>query len=218
MIDDRFLPRVWTDKGYYYPIFSELGITYENKNLPFTKENIKDINWAFRWRFNHSNENVDMEYINTLEQCTGLKDKNDNLIYDGDILKSKYSDIMKYVVYRGENGFRYKAYGAGNQYCDDGILPSNTSVFEIIGNIHDNSELLDEEKLRIFHGVTRDDIGKICAFYTTKPSEVTYDILADIEGQQYSEEYIGQSGIISRNCRRLNKMESQFECLKQKNG
>ena len=153
-----------------------------------------------------------------IEQSTGLSDKNDNLIYDGDILKSKYSDIMKYVVYRGENGFRYKAYGAGNQYCDDGILSSNTSVFEIIGNIHDNSELLDEEKLRIFHSVTRDDIGKICAFYTNKPSEVTYDILADIEGQQYSEEYIGQSGIISRNCRRLNKMESQFECLKQKNG
>lgn len=89
MIDDRFLPRVWTDEGYYYPIFSELGITYENKNLPFTKENLKDINWAFRWHFNHSNENVDMEYINTLEQCTGLRDKNGQLIYENDYVTHK---------------------------------------------------------------------------------------------------------------------------------
>lgn len=144
MIDDRFLPRVWTDKGYYYPIFSELGITYENKNLPFTEENLKDINWAFRWRFNHSNENVDMEYINTLEQCTSLKDKNGKLIYEGDILKSTYSEIMQYLIYWEGRGYRMRVYGSDNKIVDDCPIFTNAAdVLEVIGNIHENADLLE---------------------------------------------------------------------------
>lgn len=156
MIDDRFLPRVWTDKGYYYPIFSELGITYENKNLPFTKENLKDINWAFRWRFNHSNENVDMEYINTLEQCTGLKDKNNKLIYEGDILRSESypfkreeEDTYNYaaeVCFDKDSAeffywiFRTSSRVAGRSEGNTGQL--NEYEWEIIGNIHENADLL----------------------------------------------------------------------------
>ena len=138
MIDDRFLPRVWTDKGYYYPIFSELGITYENKNLPFTKENLKDINWAFRWRFNHFNENVDMEYINTLEQCTGLKDKNGKLIYEGDILDNISID-EQYEVRWDEDTARFCCITDNEIYDFDNF---DVTAFEVIGNIHENKELL----------------------------------------------------------------------------
>lgn len=141
MIDDRFLPRVWTDEGYYYPIFSELGITYENKNLPFTKENVKDISWAFRWRFNHINKNVDMEYINTLEQCTGIKDQNSKLIYEGDIVKlSSDREVVCPVVWDNEEtGFCVK-------YKKE-LYRFNTykkyHLIEIIGNIHENADLLE---------------------------------------------------------------------------
>ena len=138
MIDDRFLPRVWTDKGYYYPIFSELWITYENKNLPFTKENLKDINWAFRWRFNHFNENVDMEYINTLEQCTGLKDKNGQLIYEGDILDNISID-EQYEVRWDEDTARFCCITDNEIYDFDNF---DVTAFEVIGNIHDNPELM----------------------------------------------------------------------------
>ena len=38
-----YLPRVWTEEtGYYYPCFSELGLTYENPNLEFNEENVQD--------------------------------------------------------------------------------------------------------------------------------------------------------------------------------
>lgn len=157
MIDDRFLPRVWTDKGYYYPIFSELGITYENKNLPFTKENIKDINWAFRWRFNHSNENVDMEYINTLEQCTGLKDRNQKLIYEGDILDFDLSTPKNGGHYRGFIRWQEQNELIGWMISDMDMSgdwdlrqiahPNDWMVWgEIIGNIHENADLLEVEE------------------------------------------------------------------------
>lgn len=152
MIDDRFLPRVWTDKGYYYPIFSELGITYENKNLPFTKENLKDINWAFRWHFNHSNENVDMEYINTLEQCTGLKDKNDKLIYDNDFIRAinkdtkDKPDLQIGHIWVDEMGCRWIKFKteelSWNDFCSL-IDYDGTLTIEVIGNIHKNADLLE---------------------------------------------------------------------------
>lgn len=154
MIDDRFLPRVWTDEGYYYPIFSELGITYENKNLPFTEENIKDINWAFRWRFNHSNENVDMEYINTLEQCTGLRDKNGKLIYEGDIVEIMVWDDIeedwietKGKVYWSKEDAAFLIFVS---YDGEYSLNSQETFYgqeiKVIGNIHENADLLENEE------------------------------------------------------------------------
>jgi hypothetical protein len=142
MSDDRFLPRVWTDKGYYYPIFSELGVTYENKNLPFTKENIKDVNWAFRWRFK---ESFDMEYINTLEQCTGLKDKNGKLIYEGDIVYSPLDNGTKKVIFWDKGLASFMAHNPKDKKFTHGIGDGYfiELEFEVIGNIHENPELLE---------------------------------------------------------------------------
>ena len=86
----------------------------------------------------------------TVGQCTGLKDKNGKPIFEGDIIKTKeYGrdighsnvnnfDIFKVIyepaVFRLENVRRgFNLVGNGND-------------FEIIGNIHDNPELLEVEK------------------------------------------------------------------------
>ena len=78
------------------------------------------------------------------EQCTGLNDINGKLIYEGDIIKSKQYDEIK-VVYWNEHysAFRVKY----ENTLDCGIIWQNyidEYEIEVIGNIHENKELLDE--------------------------------------------------------------------------
>lgn len=78
----------------------------------------------------------------TVGQYTGLTDKNGNKIFEGDILKNIESDEIIYICYSGCS-FRYSynnsIYGYGVDDIEEGIL---TDEFEVIGNIHDNPELL----------------------------------------------------------------------------
>ena len=75
----------------------------------------------------------------TVGQYTGLKDKNGTKIFEGDIVKRFWFDIM--CIYQidydnvlacfiGRAGMNFTAF-----YCD-------SEEFEVIGNIYDNSELL----------------------------------------------------------------------------
>jgi uncharacterized phage protein (TIGR01671 family) len=80
-----------------------------------------------------------------MEQATGLKDKNGKLIYEGDILKCVHSEIMKYKVYWARCGYRMKVYGTDNKLVDVSVIFLDTSTLEVIGNIHENADLLGEE-------------------------------------------------------------------------
>lgn len=82
---------------------------------------------------------------NIVEQCTGLKDKNGKLIYEGDIcIPAKDMADKAGEVYRAKSGayFIKGRMKSGMEY-DFGIYWHHY-MYEIIGNIHENPELLED--------------------------------------------------------------------------
>lgn len=74
-----------------------------------------------------------------LEQYTGLKDKNGKDIYEGDIVKGDYFK-GSWTVFFWEGCFTLKPYATdtmANYNCPYSI--------EVIGNIHENPDLLKED-------------------------------------------------------------------------
>ncbi|MGM9627902.1 MAG: YopX family protein [Faecousia sp.] len=79
----------------------------------------------------------------TVGQCTGLKDKNGERIFEGDIVRCGTGRICKvtFFISPGVSGFDLVPIG-----FFEASPPYNWALFtdaEIIGNIHDNPELLE---------------------------------------------------------------------------
>jgi uncharacterized phage protein (TIGR01671 family) len=77
-----------------------------------------------------------MVYEDTLGQYTGLTDKNGKKIFEGDIVNIEYDTIVKNAVieYRGASFY-------GSTHADLWELDNYYDI-EVVGNIHDNPELL----------------------------------------------------------------------------
>lgn len=80
----------------------------------------------------------------TVGQYTGLTDKNGKKIFEGDIVKfyehySTYWDIG-YILYKNEKA-KFLYYTPNSSMV--GYSIDNTCIFEVIGNIYDNPELLE---------------------------------------------------------------------------
>ena len=86
-----------------------------------------------------------------IEQYTGLKDKNGKEIYEGDIVEedidfnSKMTDgTFRYKVYWNEDELCWSLDHIGSESIHNDLWELNSSR-RIIGNIHENPELLEDE-------------------------------------------------------------------------
>lgn len=69
------------------------------------------------------------------EQCTGVKDKNGCLIYEGDIIRVEDNNCL--IAWDNDNAC-YNVGGYGE------IAYLNYNEIEVIGNIHKNPELMED--------------------------------------------------------------------------
>lgn len=122
---DRFRFRAWDNR--------------EEKYIYDAQDQYDDKVECFGYMF----DTYDDRYI--VEQCTGLKDKNGKLIYEGDIVANILRDGRMKDIGCVE-------YGYFNCPCCDGIYGwsfgdadiRNYDGYTIIGNIHENPELINE--------------------------------------------------------------------------
>ena len=106
-----------------------LGIDILHKEIFFSNENVDCY------------EHVDFKNIE-LMQYTGLKDKNNKEIYEGDILSDGNNEKPYKVIF--ENGsFRAEFEGDFEEYSFD-LIDVVAQGCEVVGNIYENSELIKE--------------------------------------------------------------------------
>ena len=96
---------------------------------------------------NRKNETWDIENDDVeLLQYTGLKDVNGKEIYESDIIKSSYKyaqpKVSQIIIENGNSYILGEDLATGNEM----LVSDHISEIKVIGNVHANPELLEENK------------------------------------------------------------------------
>ena len=103
----------------------------------------------YMWVLNHTEKYGDMFMVipETVGQYTGLTDKNGKKIFEGDIVKHYNNSDDGFdigALYWDEQFSQWKRTSIGNFHHKSFTYTASRSCdYEVIGNIHDNPELLE---------------------------------------------------------------------------
>ena len=110
--------------------------TYRNKMIKWDELH-SDRNYLYVMMFNGNG------YRTRAMQYTGLKDKNGREIYEGDIVIPQTFTNAKYRVYWSQERLQWSIINTSNVSKESGrALINNSTLYEVIGNIYENPELL----------------------------------------------------------------------------
>ena len=154
MNNDRFKFRVWDTKQNKYItnvliMDEDEEIAHEYYNFMINQDGILCANRNDCSDWYDGSDSI--QYMDSdrfiVEQCTGLRDKNGNLIYEGDIVrfvKQRGYYTHKGAIYTIEFGiFRFCGFGWRSRPEHDvefALTESAAKKCEIIGNIHEQKE------------------------------------------------------------------------------
>ena len=138
-MNDRFRFRVWFTPDYQEP------------EMIYDAEQTYDFGCQSKGSYHHDNFGEILEDKDCIVmQCTGLKDKNGKLIYEGDILGGTYGNL--YVHYCDScKQFELKANDYGCMACEgdvhwyEVVESEDENELEVVGNIYENRELLEDK-------------------------------------------------------------------------
>lgn len=136
--------RVYLDKMYYQDDYNEydtnlIEIDFLNKTVTFAGyTDGEEVDNHEKYSFDENN----ILYKKDLKimQYTGLKDKNEKEIYEGDILFESFGERYYKVVFENAS-FRAEAEGDFEEYSLD-LIDVVAQGCEVVGNIYENPELL----------------------------------------------------------------------------
>ena len=124
------------------------------REILFRGKTVCDGDWVYggiTWNpskteaFIHSDWDEGKVIPETVGQFTGLTDKNGTKIFEGDILKTKYGRLCQVIWFSSPRGQRWNLIPLEDKHkCPDDYDLWTPKNLEVIGNIHDNPELLTE--------------------------------------------------------------------------
>ena len=142
-MQDRFRFRVWNIKEKEMIYNAEIAYDGMNYNTEWKIGNNTNDGWVDCFGYYLDYEHEDYEIM----QCTGLKDKNGKLIYEGDILGGTYGNLdIFYCPQCMQFELHCKDYGCMGcngdvHWCE--VVEDNNEL-EVIGNIYENPQLLED--------------------------------------------------------------------------